>query len=266
MSSRPRRSSRDAATAKPPRICKHPSSEPVDATSCTLRLLRQAVDNLNQNRCLLCDLDFVNLDDNLIIQLFYKADRRDHRSVDSDGNIILPPPTHRCTSQQLKQWFEKGTLQKNNAIEEFSKYDYTVDTDGTNETESDYCEKSLCDSNPAARQEPPSDPQPQEQQQEEQPPSNMPESPQIRFCMGINIKHLQRMDLTEERLEEKIFGFVDTYCKSLSTRLRLENPRNLAGGWNYALPMVGALTAGNDKNRVVWTCQEIRTIWRSFSD
>lgn len=123
MSSRPRRSSRDAATAKPPRICKHPSSEPVDATSCTLRLLRQAVDNLNQNRCLLCDLDFVNLDDNLIIQLFYKADRRDHRSVDSDGNIILPPPTHRCTSQQLKQWFEKGTLQKNNAIEEFSKYD-----------------------------------------------------------------------------------------------------------------------------------------------
>jgi hypothetical protein len=37
----------------------------------------------------------------------------------------------------------------------------------------------------------------------------------------------------------------------------LENPRNLSGGWDYSLPVVGAVTSGSDRNKVIWTCTEI---------
>lgn len=241
-----------------PLLSKHQSDTHIDAASCPLCHLRQAIEHWNQHRLLLHDLDFVNLHDDIILQLFYKADRHDIRSLDSGGNIILPPPTHRHTARQIKEFFDLGKKQKNQIIGEFSNNKHIIDTAGTIKyCDSVYCEESLEDAKPAPKKEPSNPPQPQHQEQAHS-DYDMPEQPApISVCMGITINHLKTMmTLSDERFEELSFGFVDTYRESFMTRLRLENARNLAGGWKYAPPVVGALT-GNDKNRVVWTCTEI---------
>lgn len=65
------------------------------------------------------------------------------------------------------------------------------------------------------------------------------------------------MRLSDERFQEKTFGFADTYREALMTRVRFENPRNPFGQWNFAPHVLGALSCGSDRYRMVWTCEEI---------
>jgi hypothetical protein len=205
---RPRSSRRSSGTH--PLLSKHQADTPIDAASCPLRDLRRAIDNWNQHRLLLHDLDFVNLCDDIIIQLFYKADRHDVRSLDSGGNIILPPPTHRRTARQIKEFFDLGKKQKSKIIEELSNNEYVIDKAGSIKyRDSVYCEETLDDAKPAPKKEPSSPPQPQHQEQANS-DYDMPEQPApISVCMGITINHLRNMmTLSDERFEELSFGFV----------------------------------------------------------
>lgn len=249
-SSRPRRS-RDGSNKHPP-ISKHPSETPIDATSYPLRHLRLVVEDSTQHQHLLHDLDFVDLPDDIILQLFYKADQHESRSLSADGSIIMPPPALRRSNSQIREFFRLGRSQKRQKIEDFSSH--IIDKTGRiNYTNSVYYEESLENEKRPTVQST-IDPQSPPQQE---PPSVWPESPPISVCGGINIQYLQDMRWTTERFKEMAYGFADTQRESLMTRIKLANPRNPFGGWNFEPPVVGALVSGNDQNRVVWTCTEI---------
>ena len=65
------------------------------------------------------------------------------------------------------------------------------------------------------------------------------------------------MEIFRGSFEEKTLGFADTYRESLMTRVHFQNPRNPFGAWNYESHVVGTLSSGRDKHRMVRTCQEI---------
>ena len=79
-------------------------------------------------------------------------------------------------------------------------------------------------------------------------------------CGGISIQYdlkNPKWRYSEDRFEEKALGFADTYRESLMTGVHFQNPRNPFGAWNYESHVVGTLSSGRDKHRMVWTCQEI---------
>jgi hypothetical protein len=69
-----------------------------------------------QNKLILCDLDFVNVPDHVIQQLFYNEQRHSTRSIDASGNIMMPPLALRRSAQQIRQFFEWGKAQKREQI------------------------------------------------------------------------------------------------------------------------------------------------------
>ena len=239
-----RRSSRRSSDPPPPITISTPASDyPIDASSMPLRRLREIIANPKQNQLLLFDLDFVNVADNVIVDLFYGKNRIKSRSLADDGTLLLPPKALRRSYNQIIIFVDRGRVQK---IEEIDKYaTYEIQTTGLiNYTESKYCVPL--------------------QNQEDRPSKSTTASQQFTdndlipsTCGGINIQYLKDMRYTSERFEEMALGFADTQREALMTRVNLESPRNIFGGWNYDTHVVGALVSGSDKNRVEWTCIDV---------
>jgi hypothetical protein len=191
--------------------------QPIDARSIPLCHLREYVANREQYRLILHDIDFVDTDNYLIVDLFYNKDRHVNQSIDEDGNILMPPPGRRRSAQHIREFFEWRKRQKKEIIERYQNCIINRTGMLLNYTASQYCQPVLSPireerdptiDNPAIDFDDPTDPV-----------FDDPASRTITVCGGINIEYLQNLRYTSERLEEVIFGFADTYCESLMTRL-----------------------------------------------
>ena len=119
-SRRPRRSSRSTKTRA--KISTHPSVVQVDASAIDLRILRREIDETrgNKSSLLLERLDFLNVWDDAIIDLFI---RDCHINRQTLSKILLPPKTHRRTLKQIKRWFgELGNRDKLDLIEQSASF------------------------------------------------------------------------------------------------------------------------------------------------
>jgi hypothetical protein len=105
-----------------------------------LRQLREILANQAQNQLLLFDLDFVDLADDLLIDLFYDPKRQKKQLVDANNNIMLPPRAQRRTSTEIINWFvELGKKDKREVLDKYENY--IIDTRGRiNYTQSRHCQ------------------------------------------------------------------------------------------------------------------------------
>lgn len=261
MSVRPRRSRESAGRQQ--EVSKPVSEAPIDATTLRVRQLREILANQAQNKVLLHDLDFVDLDDDTFRALFIPPNpdvRKYH--LGEDGTVMLPPKARRRSHAQIKEFFKSGPGQKNIQIQKYENY--RIDRSGfVNYTQSTYCVSLQEPAIPPSAAAPTAAPaaSPTASTAASPAASTNPDSPSPTptKCGGISIQYLKRPQwrYSEERFEEKALGFADTYRESLMTRVRFENPRNPFGEWNFGPHVLGALSSGRDKYRMVWTCQEI---------
>jgi hypothetical protein len=236
-------------------VSKPVSDTPIDATTLRVRQLRNILDNQLDHRLLLHDLDFVDLHDETLRELFVppEGDKRKFH-LGEDGSIMLPPKARRRSLSQINEFFKLGPGQKRKLLEEYK--DWAIDRSGfVSYTDSPYCvslqepEKPLPVAVPVAAAV----------KSPEQISSTGSLPPFPVKCGGINIQYLKTgMRLSDQRFDEYSLGFADTYRESLMTRVRFENPRNPFCEWDFAPNVLGALSSGSDKYRMVWTCQEIK--------
>jgi hypothetical protein len=167
---------------------------------------------------------------------------------------MLPPKAMRRSFSQITAFYNYGADQKKKELDKYK--DYVIDRTGViSYTASPYC-VSLQEP-----ERPPSVAQPAAPAASPPMSSDFAVSPTPvpTKCGGISIQYLKnpKWRYSEDRFEEKALGFADTYRESLMTRVHFQNPRNPFGAWNYESHVVGALSSGRDKHRMVWTCQEI---------
>ena len=225
-------------TDSTPNVSDHKSETPIDARTLQLRHLRDILSNQQQNKLILHDLDFVDLADEKIIELFYNPKRHRDRSLDANNNIILPPHAYRRSHADIISFFNLGTQQKKDKIIELK--DWTIDRSRViNYTESRYCVSLQENEEPPSTASTKLSNQPDILSSDEEIPVTSPVSASV--CGGIHLEYLKSLRWTAEKFEEKTFGFADTYRESLMNRVRLENPRNPFGNWNYSPSIVGVL-------------------------
>ena len=98
---------RAAGASSAPPESTHPSSSTVDASSIETGRLRAllATPGFSER------VEFVNASDDVIRQLFVTERIADR----AGGDLLMPPPAHRRTFKQIKDWFEMGNGQRREA-------------------------------------------------------------------------------------------------------------------------------------------------------
>ena len=84
-------------------------------------------------------------------------------------------------------------------------------------------------------------------------------TPPSSTCNGISIKYIHNSQrLNTLRKSHLILGFKHTIREGWTTRSRLEHPSHTSFVWPFHLPVVSALTDGNDVTKLVWVLEGSR--------
>ena len=234
-------------------ISVHLHDVPIDVTTMPSIALRRAFDDPSSHYDLFSRLDFVNIADSKLKQLFYNEHSQQQRCIDRWGNFIFPPPALRRTAKQIRTFIQLGPRQKAEQITEYQHF--TIDLTST----INYMQSSFHVT--------PSTPEKPIMSAPALDPTLVAPTPLLPSkCSGVSINYISDMRYSQERRDEVTLGFIHTVREGWSTRQRLESPTNVGFAWLFCLPVVICLTDGIKTSEIVWNVEESKESDTTTSD
>ena len=106
---------RATAASSGPLVSRHPCASTIDAATIEIGRLRTLLESPEFSE----RVDFVNLSDGLLRQLFVTVRILRTAGVENEPEkLLMPPPSRRRTLTQLQQWFELGNGQRRQLMEQ----------------------------------------------------------------------------------------------------------------------------------------------------
>jgi hypothetical protein len=193
-------------------------------------------------------LDFMNVSDEKIRSLFYKPDRHDRRSLDSQGSIIFPPQANRRTCTQIRDFFDYGLAGKMLALNDVAVT--KIDTTGM----INYLDSEFASNGESPSRDIPSTSKDVKSVDDEDIFSV--DDKVDSTCPGVTMSYVTDMKLDAEGRDRRLLGFKHTIRERFATRSQLEHPDRIGFKWPFCLPVVGAVASGNDASLLVWKVEE----------
>lgn len=201
-------------------------------------------------------LDFVHVNNAQIKSLFYLPQHHNSVSINDAGEILYPPLEYRRTAQKIREWFRLGLKNKEAVLAKADEFQWELNTDGVVKyinswLASDGVQEADATDDASVRSDDAVvnfEPNPAEG-------SDCEEEEEV-LCMGIHLEYINNMKLDSEKRAARIRGFKDVCREGFGTRIDLEHPDNIGFKWPFCIPVVGALTSGNEKGKFVWRLEE----------